>query len=213
MGQPLIEPDQINLSIGFRLLPTGAIVPFGGNVAPSGFLLCDGSAVSRTTYATLFAVLQETYGAGDSVTTFNLPDLRGNVPVGINGGTFASLGTTVGAEIHTLTTSETPSHNHSGSTANNSGSHTHTGSTDTHPGHTHTLDQPHGGTGGTGTYGTTSGNGAVTLSTDSAGSHSHAVTINSGGVHSHGLTITSVGSNQPHNNIQPSMVLNFIIAT
>jgi microcystin-dependent protein len=59
------------------LIPTGTILPYGGASAPTGFLLCDGSAVSRTTYATLFGVIGETAGQGDNSTTFNVPDLRG----------------------------------------------------------------------------------------------------------------------------------------
>jgi microcystin-dependent protein len=54
--------------------PVGAIVPYGGDTAPTGYLLCDGSAVSRTTYADLFAVIGTKYGSGDGSTTFNLPD-------------------------------------------------------------------------------------------------------------------------------------------
>lgn len=57
--------------------PTGAVMPFAMSAAPSGWLECNGSAVSRSTYATLFAAISTTYGAGDGSTTFNLPDLRG----------------------------------------------------------------------------------------------------------------------------------------
>lgn len=60
----------------------GLIFPYAGSTAPAGFLLCDGSAVSRTTYADLFALIGTTYGAGDGSTTFNVPDLRGSVIVG-----------------------------------------------------------------------------------------------------------------------------------
>ncbi|MBR2008287.1 MAG: tail fiber protein [Alistipes sp.] len=56
--------------------PTGSIKPFAGTTIPDGYLLCDGSAVSRTTYAALFAVIGTTYGTGDGSTTFNLPDCR-----------------------------------------------------------------------------------------------------------------------------------------
>ena len=56
-------------------VPTGSILPYGGSSAPTGFLLCDGSAVSRTTYADLYAVIGDTYGSGDGSTTFNLPNL------------------------------------------------------------------------------------------------------------------------------------------
>jgi len=60
----------------------GFIVPYAGQTPPSGWLLCDGSPVSRTTYAGLFALIGTTYGAGDGSTTFNVPDLRGSVVVG-----------------------------------------------------------------------------------------------------------------------------------
>ena len=61
--------------------PVGMISPFGGSTAPDGWLVCDGSAVSRTDYADLFAVVGTTYGAGDGSTTFNLPDCNGRVPI------------------------------------------------------------------------------------------------------------------------------------
>ena len=72
--------------------PAGVIMAFAGSTAPSGYLICDGSAVSRSTYANLYAVIGTTYGAGNGSTTFNLPDLTGRVPVGKNAGTFATLG-------------------------------------------------------------------------------------------------------------------------
>lgn len=59
------------------LVPAGAVMPFAMNSAPSGWLAADGSQVSRTTYATLFAAIGTTHGAGNGSTTFNLPDLRG----------------------------------------------------------------------------------------------------------------------------------------
>lgn len=62
--------------------PTGGIIMFGGATAPEGWLLCDGSAVSRSSYSALFAIISTTYGAGDSSTTFNLPDMRGVFPKG-----------------------------------------------------------------------------------------------------------------------------------
>jgi microcystin-dependent protein len=69
--------------------PTGAMHMYGGTAAPAGWLLCDGSAISRTTYADLFAAIGTNYGAGDGSTTFNIPDVRGRVPVGL--GTNASV--------------------------------------------------------------------------------------------------------------------------
>lgn len=65
---------QINAVAG---MPSGAIMTFGGSTAPTGYLACDGSAVSRTTYATLFTAIGTTWGTGNGFSTFNLPDLRG----------------------------------------------------------------------------------------------------------------------------------------
>lgn len=85
--------------------------------APDGWLLCDGAAVSRSTYAALFAALSTTYGSGDGSTTFNLPDMRGRVPVGVDGSAGRldasdALGNAGGAQKHTMATSEMPAHGH-----------------------------------------------------------------------------------------------------
>lgn len=93
-------------------LPCGSVITWSGATAPPNWLLCDGTAVSRTTYSSLFAVVGTSYGNGDGSTTFNLPDLRGRVPVGKNAGTFGTLGSTGGAETHTLTEAQMPSHTH-----------------------------------------------------------------------------------------------------
>jgi microcystin-dependent protein len=73
-------------------LPVGIILPFTGSTTPSGWLLCYGQAISRSTYAALFAVLGTQYGSGNGSTTFNVPDLRGRVVAGRDnmGGTAAS---------------------------------------------------------------------------------------------------------------------------
>ncbi|MEY4278695.1 MAG: Microbacterium phage TinyTimothy, partial [Bacteroidota bacterium] len=92
--------------------PIGVVSAFAGSAAPLGYLLCDGSAVSRTTYSSLYATIGTTYGSGDGSTTFNVPDLRGRVPVGKNTGTFSSLGLTGGEESHTMTVNEMPAHKH-----------------------------------------------------------------------------------------------------
>lgn len=111
---------------------TGIIVPYGGSSAPTGWLMCYGQAVSRTTYANLFTVIGTTYGAGDGSTTFNLPDIRGRMVIGpdnMGGGTAGRVaaataaGYTAGAETvniahthttgdHTLTIAEMPAHTH-----------------------------------------------------------------------------------------------------
>jgi microcystin-dependent protein len=64
------------------LAPAGVLLPFAGSTAPTGWLLCAGQAISRATYAGLFAVIGTAYGAGDGTTTFNVPDLRGRIPAG-----------------------------------------------------------------------------------------------------------------------------------
>ena len=75
-------------------VPTGTIIPFAGSSIPAGFLLCNGAAVSRTTYAKLFNVIGTTWGAGNDSTTFKLPDARGRFPEGANGnlGTYHAAG-------------------------------------------------------------------------------------------------------------------------
>lgn len=97
------------------LIPKGMLSPFAGSSAPTGWLLCNGTAVSRTTYSALFAVVGTTYGVGDNSTTFNLPDLLGRAPVGAGAGsglTSRTLGTKLGAESTTLTSSHIPQHSH-----------------------------------------------------------------------------------------------------
>jgi len=80
-----------------QLISPGMIQMCGKSTAPSGYLLCDGSAVSRTTYADLFAVIGETFGPGDGSTTFNLPDFRGIFPRGAGtNDTLGSVGGSVG---------------------------------------------------------------------------------------------------------------------
>lgn len=123
-GQVLQVDDSnkiVAATLGF--IPTGGFIPYGGVSAPLGWLLCDGSAVSRTTYADLFAVVSTSFGVGDGSTTFNLPDLRGRVLAGLDnmGGSNAnvvtdvsaeSIGGEIGTETHTLTIPEIPAHSH-----------------------------------------------------------------------------------------------------
>lgn len=89
-------------------LPPGLTFVYGGTTAPYGYLLCDGSAVSRTTYAALFNIISTTYGSGDGSTTFNVPDLRQRFPLGkAASGTGSTLGGTGGAIDHTHDISHT----------------------------------------------------------------------------------------------------------
>lgn len=104
--------------------PIGIINAYAGSAAPTHWLLCDGAAVSRTTYAKLFTVISTVYGIGDNSTTFNLPDLRGRIPMGVdgaanritaastNGANADTLGGVGGTETHTLVTAEMPAHTH-----------------------------------------------------------------------------------------------------
>lgn len=101
----------------FTLLPAGVVSWFAGSSVPSGWLECDGSAVSRTTYPALFSAIGTTFGAGNGSTTFNLPNQARRVLVG-RGGTGTStlantIGATGGSETHTLTIAEMPAHTHS----------------------------------------------------------------------------------------------------
>ncbi|MFH1717508.1 MAG: tail fiber protein [Planctomycetota bacterium] len=98
-------------------VPPGVFLPYGGASAPTGWLLCNGAAVSRTTYADLFSAIGVGYGIGDSSTTFNLPDMRGRVPVGLDAANAHlaaadTLGETGGEESHALTLAENGAHTH-----------------------------------------------------------------------------------------------------
>lgn len=97
----------------------GTIEMYAGQNAPAGWLVCDGSAISRTTYSKLFEVIGQTYGTGDGNTTFNLPDMRGRTPIGVGTGTYTgatahTLGVTGGAQTHTLSINQIPTHGHPG---------------------------------------------------------------------------------------------------
>ncbi len=116
-NSPSTSPSQwdtcINLVNGG--IPTGAGAPWYSNAAaPAGFLLCDGSAVSRATYAALFVVLGTTWGAGNGTTTFNLPDSRTRVLAGYSSGdsVFGTFAATPGVKTVNL------AHNHGGNTGN-----------------------------------------------------------------------------------------------
>jgi microcystin-dependent protein len=175
-----------------KAAPTGSGKLWFTNTAPTGYLLCDGAAVSRATYARLFAVIGTQYGAGDGSTTFNLPDLKGRVPVGRDAGQteFDALGEAGGEKTHILTEAEMPAHNHGG------GSHSH-GVSD--PGHVHSMGITHGDQDGS------SSNGAVD------GALNTGVGYTGISIQSSGTIISTQGSGSDHNNLQPYTVVNFII--
>ena len=169
------------------LTPTGVVVPFAGTSAPTGWLLSFGQTVSRTTYAALFAVIGTTYGAGDGSTTFGLPDLRGRVIAGQDdmGGTSANrlTGLSGGVDGDVL-----------GGTG---GSESHTLTEAEIPSHSHIDGYSNGGGGGS--YGDTTAASAQDMSM-SGSSTNHPNT-------------SSTGGDGAHNNVQPTIILNYIIKT
>jgi len=167
----------------------GLVVGLASAFIPTGWLSCDGSAVSRITYAPLFAALGVTYGSGDGSTTFNLPDLRDRVPVGTSTGSLNGrpsiqvLGAVGGEETHILTINELAPHEHAISD----------------PGHTHAYN-----------FLALSSTlpGSPTTATGYRGSNFETTASTTG------ITGTlSSGLGSPHNNMQPFMVVNWIIKT
>jgi microcystin-dependent protein len=147
---------------GASSLPVGLLAPYAGSSAPSGWLLCNGQAVSRSTYASLFAVCGTSYGAGDGSTTFNVPDLRGRVPVGTDTMStsaanripgLTSLGVGGGVSSIQLTAANLPSHTHAISAhshvLSDAGIHTHNIDSHNHGGQTGLQDLTHTHTGNT----------------------------------------------------------------
>lgn len=211
---------------GGTVVPAGAIMHMHRASAPAGWLLCDGSAVSRTTYAALFSVIGTTYGAGDGSSTFNLPNLKGRALVGVDSGQteFAALGQTGGEKTHLLATSELPAHTHGVGTYS-AASHSHNSGTlsvgagQGNHGHGGSFDDPTGGdlvthNGSRGAYTAGSSGG---YSGGLAANTLPAMNVNGGftGSAAPGLSGTSgsTGGATTHNNLQPYMALNVFIAT
>jgi microcystin-dependent protein len=197
---------------GAPIMPTGAILEYAGSVAPTGWLLCDGAAISRTVYAALFAVLNTAYGEGDGSTTFNLPDRRGKFGVGA-GATYPLASTGGGA-----TTSSAGAHTHGGATGPTilttaqMPSHTHPGTTTAVGDHQHGYTAPTGTLGG-GLAGSGGGYNITNNASGGAGSHSHTFTTDStGGGTGHDHTISSDGAHT-HTVTPPYLAANYIIKT
>lgn len=117
-----VGSNHLASSILDQLVPAGTILPFGGAAVPSGWLLCDGQAASRTTYSRLYAAIGLTWGVGDASTSFNVPDLRGRMTIGaglsgkndiagrqLSTRAFGGYG---GEEVHLLTKAELARHSH-----------------------------------------------------------------------------------------------------
>jgi len=179
----------------FNIPLAGGMDYWGTTVPNSSFAFPIGQAISRTTYAALFALIGTTYGGGDGSTTFNLPDKTGRVSAmkeaGASrltstyfGGNSTVLGAVGGAESHTLTTAELAAHSHANSL--------------TDPGHGHTIPA-----------GTTEG---VNVSSVQAESNNNLGPVSTSS-NTTGITITnaSAGSGNPHAIVQPTIVCNYIM--
>ena len=210
-----LNADLLDGDHGTVYAPKGILMPFAGSTAPSGWLICDGSGVSTTTYADLFAVIGYTYGGSGSL--FALPDLRGRVPVGLDnmGGTDAgrlsvvnTLGGSGGVQTVTLDGTQIPSHVH-GATGLTIGT---TGST-----HTHAAGSYDGTLGINNNLVTDGGGGnAYQALTPSGGPNSRIATNTTGSTHTHDITGSTAGlagADQPHNNMQQYILTNYIIKT
>lgn len=137
---PTINVDVLD-PYGNASNPIGSILMYAGSTAPSGYLICDGSAVSRATYAGLFVVIGTDFGNGNGISTFNLPDYCGRSPIGSGSGaglTTRVKATKFGAETHLLTGAEsgTSAHTH----LQNQHNHFQAGHTHVQAAHTHTQD-------------------------------------------------------------------------
>lgn len=189
----------------------GEIKDYAGSSAPSGYLLCYGQAISRTTYSLLFAAIGTTYGVGNGTTTFNLPDLRGRVVAGqddmggasanrltnavsggINGDNLGGVG---GSEYHQLQDYELAEHNHSAGSYETSTDGNHT--------HSYTRYQSRINVDVDNAENKDVWDDTSSSSTGSSGSHNHDVDGFSG----------DEGDDIPHNNVQPTFILNKIIFT
>jgi len=186
-GSPILPRQQfLTTPFAFQASngsPPGAVMSFAGPAAPAGWLICDGTSVSRTEYAELFAAIGTSWGSA-SPDHFNLPDLRGRVSVGAGENHDAGLsnrlfGSTGGEETHRLTVPEMPTHSHSV----------------TDPGHHH---------------GFSIGSGDAGDRDRAADGDNHTKDVDTADAFTN-ISINSSGGSQAHNNMQPFAVLNSII--
>jgi microcystin-dependent protein len=215
-------------------IPVGGLVMWPTTTAPAGYLLCNGAAVSRTTYERLFAVIGTTFGAGDGSTTFNLPDMEGRFAVGRDPGAsgWDAIGETGGATSHTH--SDHAALSHSGTAVADHAALSHSGTAvATHADHKHetpfidngpqtlSTTQSDFGTGAsrtrswTGSYSSASGSYPVAMTNVENTNLTHSVTQpSSHGVQSHSVTQPSAHAAQSHASADhkpPYLALSFII--
>ena len=183
-SSPWSDSVSVNTNGSYGSLPIASSIEGYWTSAPQGYLLEDGSAVSRTEYDDLFAVIGTTYGAGDGSTTFNLPDSRGRTSVNRNtsDSEFTTIGQKSGTKTQTLTTAQLPSHTHTGTTGMGNAIY----------GRVVYL----GGSGVASNHLTGFGGGY--LDRNDAG---YALAN-----HRHNFTSNATGSGQAHENVQPSIV-------
>jgi len=214
-SQSGIDASEPNVVVGGRvkdktgyLAPVGTITMFAGSTAPEGWLICDGSSVNSTSYSDLYSVIGTTYGGNSS--NFNLPNLKGRLPVGrdVADAAFDALNEKGGEKTHTLTTTEIPSHNHTvdppGTDSYISGAHTHTVTTNS--------NMQLGGWGGV----VQTGRGMVAGDAYNYGHLASTGTAAENGNHTHWVDISqfntgNAGSGTAHNILPPYIVLNYII--
>ena len=203
-----ITQSKLASDIFTLFVPAACVVPYAGTSAPTGWLFCYGQAISRATYSDLFTAIGTTYGSGDGSTTFNLPDMRGRVTAGkdnmggvssdtltglsggIDGDTLGAIG---GSESHVLTEAQLPTHTHDSGTL----------TTSSDGDHTHGIPDQDAGSGVLGVTSNGNHNPTGSIQTESDGAHTHSIT---------GAT-ASAGSDAAHNNVQPTIILNYIIKT
>lgn len=212
--------------------PVGTLMPYLGTTAPSGdkWMIPHGQPVSRSTYAALYALIGTTFGDGDGVSTFNLPDLRGRVLMALDnlGGAQAdvvnapqarTLGGVLGAHRSALSANQIPSHYHAAGTlqAASGGTHTHGASTGTSGNHTHSARVMH--TDGVSSspfpvYAYAPVSGSSISWGNAAGAHSHSVTVNtSGSAHTHTVSgaTAATGGSEPVDRLQPSIAVGYLL--
>jgi microcystin-dependent protein len=198
-GNVLTSNGSAWVSSAPNYVPTGGMMMWGTASAPTGYLLCNGAAVSRSTYSALFAVLGTAYGSGDGSTTFNVPDFRDRFPVGA--GTTYSANSTGGSADATVV------------------SHTHTGTTGSAGSATGSISAQIGSD--FGSFQTGSASGVFSVSGDSfsnrmqgaAGTGSRPTVDMSIPDHQHSFTTGSAGSSGTNANLPPYLGVYFIIKT